>query len=110
MPPETWIGKAVASACRTPSFDSRIGFGAQRGMADPGSTLALVSVRGGAPAVWAETRAGTDAAGKQDLAGAVVRGTPGSAGQPGVQVGAVALGVAAAALAVVGAIHSGRRG
>jgi hypothetical protein len=48
-------------------FDSRIGFGSERGLADLGSRLGLVSDDGGALAVWSDTRAGTDASSKQDL-------------------------------------------
>jgi hypothetical protein len=54
-------------------FDSRVGFGSERGMPDLGSRLALLSTRRDAVAVWADTRAGTEASAKQDLARALVR-------------------------------------
>lgn len=53
-------------------FDSRIGFGAERGLPDLGSRLAVVSSRRRALAIWSDTRAGTVASGKQDLTRAVV--------------------------------------
>jgi len=54
------------------AFDSRIGFGSERGMPDLGSRLGLVSSEGRALAVWTDTRAGTQASNKQDLGRAVV--------------------------------------
>ena len=48
-------------------FDSRIGFGSERGLPDLGSRLGLVSGEREALAVWSDTRAGTDASNKQDL-------------------------------------------
>ena len=49
-------------------FDSRIGYGAERGMADLGTRLGLISTPERALGVWTDTRAGTAASGKQDLA------------------------------------------
>lgn len=49
------------------AFDSRIGFGGHRDMADLGSRLGLLSTGDRALAVWADTRAGTEATEKQDL-------------------------------------------
>ena len=49
-------------------FDSRIGYGSERGMPDLGSRLGLISTRERALAVWTDTRAGTPTSGKQDLA------------------------------------------
>lgn len=60
------------------SFDSHIGFGADMGMPELGSRLALVAQDGGDLAVWADTRAGTSASTRQDLARAVVAIAPGS--------------------------------
>jgi len=60
------------------SFDSRIGFGSERGLPDLGSRLGLVSGDGEALAAWSDTRAGTDASNKQDIMRAVV--APGRAG------------------------------
>jgi hypothetical protein len=53
-------------------FDSRVGFGAERGMPDLGSRLGLISDDERALAVWTDTRAGTEASRKQDLARALV--------------------------------------
>lgn len=49
------------------AFDSTIGFGSQRDLPDLGSRLALLSTVDKSLAVWADTRAGTEASGKQDL-------------------------------------------
>ena len=49
------------------AFDSRIGFGSERNLADIGSRLGLVSGDDDAVAVWSDTRSGTDASSKQDL-------------------------------------------
>jgi len=57
-------------------FDARIGFGAERGLPTLGSRLGLVSGRDDAVAAWSDTRAGTEASGKQDLVRAVVEVGP----------------------------------
>ena len=49
-------------------FDSRIGYGSERGMPDLGNRLGLISTRERALGVWTDTRGGTQASGKQDLA------------------------------------------
>lgn len=54
------------------SFDSRIGFGSERGMPDLGSRLGSWSGDDRLVAVWADTRAGNLVSNKQDLARAVV--------------------------------------
>ncbi len=54
-------------------FDSRIGFGSERGLATLGSRLGLASADDGLLAVWSDTRAGTEASNKQDLVRAQVR-------------------------------------
>jgi len=54
------------------TFDSSIGFGRKEGLPDLGSRLALVSGDRSALAVWTDTRAGTPATQKQDLAEAVI--------------------------------------
>ena len=54
------------------AFSSRIGFGADRGLADLGGTLGLVSTNHRAMAVWTDTRAGTLVTLKQDIARAFV--------------------------------------
>lgn len=61
------------------SFDARIGPGSERDLTDLGSGLGLVSGDERALAVWTDTRAGTEASGKQDLARAVVAFQPPSA-------------------------------
>jgi hypothetical protein len=66
----TFGAHAVLSS--TP-FDSRIGLGTERGLADLGSRLGLVSGDDGAAAVWSDTRSGTEASLKQDLYMASVR-------------------------------------
>ena len=53
------------------SFDSRIGFGAKEGLPDLGSRLGLVSDDRFALGLWTDTRSGTPATQKQDLASAV---------------------------------------
>ncbi|MDQ6776853.1 MAG: glycoside hydrolase [Actinomycetota bacterium] len=53
-------------------FSSRIGFGADRGLADLGGTLGLVSTANHAMAAWADTRAGTLVTLKQDIARQIV--------------------------------------
>ncbi len=54
------------------TFDSRVGLGADRGMADLGDRMGLLSTDRRALAVWTDTRAGTVDDGRQDLAKAVV--------------------------------------
>lgn len=49
-------------------FSSRVGFGSERGLPDLGSRLGLVSTESRALGVWTDTRAGTEASNKQDLA------------------------------------------
>lgn len=64
------FSRGVSLAGRT--FDSRIGFGSERNLPDLGSRLGLVSTDRTAHATWADTRGGTQASNKQDLAHAVV--------------------------------------
>jgi len=61
------------------TFDSGIGAGSERGLADLGSRLGLLSDASAGLAVWADTRAGTVASNKQDIALAAVTftGSPG---------------------------------
>jgi hypothetical protein len=54
------------------AFDSRIGFGSERDMAEAGSRLGLLSTDDHALAVWADTRRGTNVTRKQDLMRAIV--------------------------------------
>ena len=55
------------------AFDSRVGLGTERDLADLGSRLGLTSDDDGALAVWTDTRNGTDASIKQNLYAAAVR-------------------------------------
>lgn len=50
------------------TFDSGIGAGSERGLPDLGSRLGLVSDASAGLAVWSDTRAGTVASNKQDIA------------------------------------------
>lgn len=81
-------------------FDSRIGFGGWRDMADLGARLALLSTEQRAMAVWADTRAGTQISEKQDLVHQVVA-IPSGPIDPVVQAG---LGYGGAVLALAGAL------
>ncbi|MBW3649769.1 MAG: glycoside hydrolase, partial [Actinobacteria bacterium] len=81
------------------SFDSRIGFGSERGLPDLGSRLALLSTESRTMAVWTDTRGGSEASGKQDLARAVVAFSPASPLRQPLRVGGfVLLGLGAVAL------------
>ena len=66
-------GKTFSSSARltSRSFDSRIGFGAKEGLPDLGSRLGLISDDRFALGLWTDTRAGTFATQKQDLAQAL---------------------------------------
>ena len=67
-------GETFTRAVRLSSrpSDSRIGFGAKEGLPDLGSRLALLSSDRAALGLWTDTRAGTPATQKQDLAEAAV--------------------------------------
>jgi hypothetical protein len=85
-------------------FDSRVGFGSERGIPDLGSRLGLLSTDSNALAVWTDTRAGTRASRKQDLARAIL-GFAEPARLPravryALRVAALGLGVAGIALLV----------
>jgi hypothetical protein len=87
------------------SFSSRIGLGRERGMPDLGSRLALISADTRAFAAWADTRAGTPASNKQDVARAFVAFSDPPRLSAGVElllrIGGVAL-ILAGLLAIVG--------
>lgn len=89
-------------------FDSRIGPGGERGLADPGSGLGLVSTETRALAVWPDTRAGTPVSGKQDLLSAAVQvAAPGVALRTGLLwIGGV---LAGAGLVLVLVLQAGLR-
>ena len=67
-------GKSFTSSLRLSSqlFDSTIGFGRKEGLPDLGSRLALISTDRSALGIWTDTRAGTPATQKQDLAQSVI--------------------------------------
>lgn len=50
------------------AFDSRVGAGGERGLPDLGSRLGLVAAEDAAMVVWSDTRGGTEASNKQDIA------------------------------------------
>ncbi len=66
-------GKTFSPSLRlsSRSFDSRIGFGAKEGLPDLGSRLGLISDDKFALGLWTDTRAGSPATQKQDLAQAL---------------------------------------
>ncbi|MGI8685499.1 MAG: sialidase family protein [Acidimicrobiales bacterium] len=76
-------------------FDSRVGFGSEKGLADLGNRLGLESRKRRVVAVWADTRAGTPASSKQDIATAAVSFAPGSALRGPLRAAGLALVVAA---------------
>jgi len=87
------------------AFSSRIGFGQERGLADLGSRLGLISTNSRAYGVWTDTRGGSLNTGKQDLArGVVAFNDPArlsSAAKGGLWAGAILLilaGIAVVAL------------
>lgn len=95
------------------SFSSRIGFGSNRGLAELGSRLGLVSTDERSMAVWSDTRAGTPQTSKQDIA----RGLVGVSDPPRLagwleallRWGGIALIVAGAVVLLLGALGLGRR-
>lgn len=91
------------------AFDSRIGFGSERDLPDLGSRLGLVSTDQRALAVWTDTRAGTEASNKQDLARAVAAFTEGSDLRSPLRTGGIAVGVIGALLVFWGLLTERRR-
>jgi hypothetical protein len=95
-------------------FDSRIGFGSQRDMADLGTTLALLSTDDKAMAAWTDTRAGTEESNKQDIVRQFVAFSEEPSASPAVrhllpQGGWLAV-LAGASLVLVPAARRARRG
>jgi len=90
------------------SFDSRIGFGHSKGLVDLGDRLALVSTKTGVLAAWADTRAGNEISGKQDITRELVAisGPSGARGPLGL-AGRVLL--VAGAVILIAALVSGKR-
>jgi hypothetical protein len=86
------------------AFDSRIGAGGERGLPDLGSRLGLVSGESEALAVWTDTRAGTEASNKQDIAFArATLSRPGRTGRLALRYGGAAVAVAGLALMLLAA-------
>ena len=90
------------------TFSSLIGFGSERDLPDLGSRLGLVSFDDRAHAVWTDTRGGTPASNKQDLAHAVVRPSQGSGWRTPLLV-AGGLAAATGAMVLIWAIVAQRR-
>ncbi len=93
------------------SFDSRVGSGSERGLPDLGSRIALASENATALAAWTDTRAGTEASNKQDIAftaAAVSRSQALSpAARAALRYGAIALMLAGCALLVASGVGRG---
>ncbi len=106
-------GKSFTAALPLASrpFDARIGFGAKEGLPDLGSRLGLISDQHFALALWTDTRSGTAATQKQDLAMAVVAVTEpdrlSGTAEDALRYGGLALVLAG--LALLGLWVSGRR-
>jgi hypothetical protein len=98
------FSRSLNLASRT--FDSRIGFGAKEGLPDLGSRLALISDNRFALGLWTDTRAGTRATQKQDLAKAIVAVSkpshPSQAAEYILRIGGILLALAGLALLVLG--------
>lgn len=86
------------------AFDSRIGFGSERELPDLGSRLGLVSTAQRALAVWTDTRAGTQASNKQDLARAVAAFTEEPDMKSPLRTGGIAVGAVGAILVLWGLV------
>lgn len=91
------------------AFDSRVGFGSERDLPDLGSRLALYSEEERAVAAWTDTRAGTVASGKQNIALAVVEFEESSAFAPIARLAGVALIVLGALLTDAGVRRTFRK-
>ena len=91
-------------------FDAGIGLGADRGLPELGTRLALVAHDARSLAIWADTRAGHPATTRQDLAGGVVSVPPDRGWDRRVRGASAALALAGAG-AVIGllALRVGRR-
>jgi hypothetical protein len=103
-------GRSFTSPVRLSSrpFSSKIGYGAREGIPDLGSRLGLISDDRAALAVWTDTRAGTPATQKQDLADAAIA-VRGATRLPGAAKDALRYGGLAAALcglALIGLVLS----
>ncbi len=109
-------GRTFTPAVRLASraFDSRIGFGAKEGLPDLGARLGLISADRAALAVWTDTRAGTPATQKQDLAEAAVAisdpFTLSATARDALRLGALAAGLAGLMLLGLFGAGAGARG
>ncbi|HEV2784974.1 MAG TPA: sialidase family protein [Solirubrobacteraceae bacterium] len=85
------------------SFDSRVGTGSDVGLPDIGSRLGMVSQSSAASVVWTDTRAGTEASNKQDIAfaQAPVESSEPSSARDTLRWGGIALLLVAAGLLAV---------
>ncbi len=107
-------GKSFGPRVRLSSeaFSSKIGFGSERDLPDLGSRLGLLSTDSRAFAVWTDTRAGTLASNKQDLARAVVAFSDPPRLSKGVEYllrfGGIALALLGLVLLVLAVLHSRR--
>ena len=97
-------GRSFGPSLRLSSraFDSRIGYGAKEGLPDLGSRLGLLSDDRAALGAWSDTRSGTRATQKQDIAKARVAFTSSAerseAGERRLRYAGLGLGVAGLAL------------
>jgi hypothetical protein len=92
------------------AFDSRVGPGNERRLPDLGSRIALASQDASVLAAWTDTRAGTEASVKQDIAFAkatVVGSGLSQSGRAALRVCAIVLLLAGAALLIVQARRPG---
>lgn len=87
------------------AFDSRVGLGTERDLADLGSRIGLASDDEEALAVWTDTRNGTDASLKQNLYFATVR-ADGSEAERGLRYAGYALMLGALLALVLPALRS----
>jgi hypothetical protein len=108
-------GESFTASARLSSqpFSSRVGFGSRNDLPTLGSRLALVSAEDRALAVWTDTRAGTVATNKQDLARAVVSFSEparlSSAAEAGLRYGGIALMLLGLGILLAGWALRGRR-
>ena len=104
-------GKTFTSSLRLSSqlFDSTIGFGRKEGLPDLGSRLGLISGDRSALGIWTDTRAGTPATQKQDLAQSVIAVSDparlSDSSKDALRYGGIAAGVAGLVLLAAGLVR-----